>query len=115
MRAMDGWKILIGEIDTPSGHEAGPHAWATTALGHVMLGACFSFLPAIAVAIIYFAVKETRDLRKHQGRLEDSLVDTGFVWLGALYTGSLVWPLGAFLLVAVGISTLTWKDTRSRD
>lgn len=91
---------IIDELQTPSG-QAGPlsqaYRRAVEAIAHAMLGAAFcapfgvwGIWPALAVAGVYWAIKEAGDLRRG-GRLWDGAEDTVMVALGAWY-GAMWWP-----------------------
>lgn len=83
------------EINDPNGGALGPqYLRAVTAGGHAFLGACFAqdmWWAGLAVAVIYWLVKEWGDLGRG-GTIRDGLEDTVMVWLGTFYVGPWWWP-----------------------
>lgn len=103
---------LFGEILTPSGQPGPMHKAyerAVEGIGHAMLGAglvsllgVWGLLPGMAVAAVYWWVKERGDLRRG-GDWLDGIEDALMVSLGAWY-GLWWWPAvmlgcGAYLMV----------------
>lgn len=105
---MSVWRDLW----TPGGNST-PHHRAVTAGGHALLGAsvvawfdAWGLGAGILLAVVYWAIKETADLR-NGGSVWDGLEDTAMVGLGAWY-GAAWWP--ALIVVAMGY--IMWQAGR---
>lgn len=109
---------LWDELMQPAGREQTPAARLGTAAGHVVLGAAaglpfaalFSAVgAAVVVLILYWALKEWRDLRAGGG-WRDGVIDAGFVGLGALaLSWPVLWPLALAGVVADGAYGKGWR------
>lgn len=109
---MAKWRDIAFEVATPSG-QSGPaslaYARAVEGMGHAMLGACLAVLLSgyglwfgLAVALVYWLVKERGDLRRG-GAWADGAEDALLVWIGTYY-GPWWWPplimvLAGYLMV----------------
>lgn len=110
--------LILTELATPTG-QPGPlsvaYSRAAGGVWHSVLGAAFCAwfglpgLPlAIAVAGIYWALKEAGDIRRG-GKVWDGLEDALMVSLGAWY-GALWWPV---MICGAGVYILTsaaWRQ-----
>jgi len=97
------------------------YAWASIALGHVMVGALIItgidyFLTLdgpgresarVLGAVGYAVIKEVPDIQKG-GLGWDSLADVCFVFLGTFY-GAIWMPIAAFVAVFVGVAAIISK------
>lgn len=107
---MTALRALWADILTPSTRDETPYMTAVIFIAHATLGAGLSGLGlvgplggAAGVAVLYFLLKERRDLARGGGFL-DSLIDAGGVALGALY-GPGWWPLAVlWLAFAVAVA-----------
>ena len=103
---------LIRDLLTPSPgatpYQAGVMAMAHAVLGAAMvqtLGLGYGLATGLALALVYWLVKERGDLRRG-GAIMDGLEDAVMVWLGAWY-GAAWWPVmvccaGLYVMVARG-------------
>lgn len=107
--------LFLDELLTPTGQQ-GPlkaaYDRAASGVWHAVLGAVFcgafgwwGLGPAFAVALVYWLLKETGDLRRG-GKFWDGIEDAICVGLGLWY-GTGWWPLmiclmGAVIMVSAG-------------
>lgn len=109
---MSSLSDLWREIWTPSPRDETLYAWSIIALAHASFGAALawasawffqpSILTAAGAALAYFVLKEYRDLRR-KGSMADSIVDAGFVGLGAASPLVPAYPIIVFGAVIAGI------------
>lgn len=109
-------RLIWAELDTPTG-QTGPlsaaYARAAGGVWHAVFGAAlvqslglgFGLATGLALALVYWLVKERGDLRRG-GAIMDGLEDAVMVWLGAWY-GAAWWPVlicgaGLYVMVARG-------------
>lgn len=92
---------FVGALRTPSSRDEAAYDFLVIAVAHAVLGAAaisllgmwgWTLLPA-------YIVKEIKDIRRG-GDLADSVMDTGFVVLGAVINSPPLW-LGAALMATV--------------
>jgi len=105
---------LITSILTPSTADEDPYSWAVIGIGHAMLGASFAAVVGMwaaptwwIIVLAYALVKERRDLR-NGGWWRDSVADTCFVALGAMYDGPAWWPIAIMLIAGASALVREW-------
>ena len=109
--------LIMAEISTPTGQVGplgGAYLRAVSGMGHAVLGAAFcapfgwwGLGAALAVAVVYWLVKERGDLRRG-GDVWDGVEDAICVSLGAWY-GAIWWPVAVLVAAGIILGSAAWR------